>query len=335
VALVIGMDEAGYGPNLGPLVVTATVWEVPGHPRDTDFWSHFAEVCCASPEKGDARLHVADSKQVYNASRGLASLERSVLAALSMGSIPCRSFHELWRALTRSDTRPACRSGQPRSRRGGDKPAACHYEPEPWFDGDDLPLPHSPQCDDLTEPARRWRDCCDRSGLRLRGIRSDLVLTNRFNNLTRAADSKGIALSRISLQLLRSVWQPGEDEPAWIIADKHGGRNRYDDLLAEILDGEMIFRLREGTERSVYRVGRTEVRFQTRAEEHFPVALASMVSKYLRELAMVLFNRFWSRHVPDLKPTAGYPTDAWRFREAIAAAQQTLGISDDVLWRER
>ena len=26
---LLGTDEAGYGPNLGPLVVTATVWEVP------------------------------------------------------------------------------------------------------------------------------------------------------------------------------------------------------------------------------------------------------------------------------------------------------------------
>ena len=25
--LVVGTDEAGYGPNLGPLVVAATAWE--------------------------------------------------------------------------------------------------------------------------------------------------------------------------------------------------------------------------------------------------------------------------------------------------------------------
>ena len=26
---LIGTDEAGYGPNLGPLVISATVWEAP------------------------------------------------------------------------------------------------------------------------------------------------------------------------------------------------------------------------------------------------------------------------------------------------------------------
>ena len=28
MTLVIGTDEAGYGPNLGPLVVAATAWQV-------------------------------------------------------------------------------------------------------------------------------------------------------------------------------------------------------------------------------------------------------------------------------------------------------------------
>ena len=28
MTLVIGTDEAGYGPNLGPLVVAATAWRV-------------------------------------------------------------------------------------------------------------------------------------------------------------------------------------------------------------------------------------------------------------------------------------------------------------------
>src|SRR5580700_8182358 len=44
MGFVIGMDEAGYGPNLGPLVLTATVWEVPGRwPKRTDFWQVFAD----------------------------------------------------------------------------------------------------------------------------------------------------------------------------------------------------------------------------------------------------------------------------------------------------
>jgi hypothetical protein len=60
-----------------------------------------------------------------------------------------------------------------------------------------------------------------------------------------------------------------------------------------------------------------------------------MISKYVRELAMLRFNRFWSARVPDLRPTQGYPVDARRFRAAIAAEQQRLTIPDRRLWRCR
>jgi len=65
------------------------------------------------------------------------------------------------------------------------------------------------------------------------------------------------------------------------------------------------------------------------------VALASMVSKYVRELLMREFNAFWQQHVPGLKPTAGYPGDAARFFAAIRPAAVQLGIPEDVLWRRR
>ena len=39
------------------------------------------------------------------------------------------------------------------------------------------------------------------------------------------------------------------------------------------------------------------------------MALASMLAKYLREVFMRQFNRFWLGHVDGLKPTAGYPGD--------------------------
>ena len=60
-----------------------------------------------------------------------------------------------------------------------------------------------------------------------------------------------------------------------------------------------------------------------------------MICKYVRELAMEQFNAFWQQHLPALKPTKGYPTDAKRFRAEITETQKQLGIPDDVLWRQR
>jgi ribonuclease HII len=69
--------------------------------------------------------------------------------------------------------------------------------------------------------------------------------------------------------------------------------------------------------------------------KHFTVALASMISKYVRELLMREFNRFWQAHVPGLKPTAGYPQDAVRYIDAIRPAMAKLGIAERLVWRRR
>jgi hypothetical protein len=60
-----------------------------------------------------------------------------------------------------------------------------------------------------------------------------------------------------------------------------------------------------------------------------------MLSKYLREILMGEFNRFWLERMPGLAPTAGYPSDAGRFYEAIRPMVEELGIAHEVVWRKR
>jgi hypothetical protein len=79
-----------------------------------------------------------------------------------------------------------------------------------------------------------------------------------------------------------------------------------------------------------------EVEFLVQAEDrHLPVALASMQSKYLRELFMKVYNKYWATHLPDLAPTAGYYTDGRRFFAQIQPVIQSMGLDVERLYRCR
>ncbi|MDF1742956.1 MAG: hypothetical protein P1V19_04635 [Gimesia sp.] len=320
MGLLIGMDEAGYGPNLGPLVITASLWKVPGDPREFDFWQALQSVVSQKkPSKNGGLLHVADSKEVHSSSAGLAPLEKSTLPFLQLfnGEAKLDSLESLWQLLIAAP----------------EHLDAIHKQP--WNCNGGFSLPTAVESETVQASQRDLKAALDAVGVELRAFCSEIVLPERFNNLCAEYGTKGVMLTRLCMQLLTRVWDRTSTEPTLIIGDKHGGRNRYDEYLDEILDGEMIFRVEESTAKSIYKVGKTEVRFQTKAEAHFPVAVSSMVCKYTREVMMERFNQFWSQHVPDLKPTKGYPVDARRFKDEIAAAQDRLEIPDQILWRGR
>jgi hypothetical protein len=123
------------------------------------------------------------------------------------------------------------------------------------------------------------------------------------------------------------------------LCDKHGGRNFYGALLQHHFSEHWIEPVVESHVESYYAWGPAESRvrvvFRMQGERFLPTALASMAAKYLRELAMRPFNEFWCARVPGLLPTAGYPRDSHRFRDAISVKQRELMIDDHVIWRKR
>ncbi len=89
MTLVIGVDEAGYAPNLGPLVIGITAWRV----ADAEFNFFRALRGCVQPNGSGSshKLVVADSKSVYRSGGPLAPLEQTVFSLLAaLDSIPRR-----------------------------------------------------------------------------------------------------------------------------------------------------------------------------------------------------------------------------------------------------
>ena len=245
----------------------------------------------------------------------------------------------------------------------------------PWHDGFDCRLPIDATADEVTTLGTRLGEVCGTVGVRPIALRARLVFPAEFNELTECYGSKGAALSHVTIGLLREVVDaipsdssprasPGRSSPPaeagspdalrrpaaagarsrlngpmFVVCDKHGGRNQYHGLLQHHFPDDWVETLVESRAESRYHwespEARVDVAFRTGGEAFLPTALASMTAKYLRELAMRAFNEFWCARVPGLRPTAGYPLDARRFKAEIEKMQRALQIDNHILWRDR
>src|SRR6476661_8551754 len=79
----VGLDEAGYGPNLGPLVLSSSACHVPAGAPDC-LWECLAAAVRKAEHPDDGRLLIDDSKKVNEGKAGLAKLEAGVLGALGL-----------------------------------------------------------------------------------------------------------------------------------------------------------------------------------------------------------------------------------------------------------
>ena len=317
----VGTDEAGYGPNLGPLIISATVWWVPDGVSLESLYDRVSHVIAHSKsrEAESPRVVMADSKVLYKSGKQLWLLERGLLAAMDLLGRRPGTWRELFHSL--------------------DPNTASEHNEIPWYASYEAPVPTVADPGESNTLGKTLRDGLEQVGVQLVDIRSRTVFAREFNELLTRFDSKGAMLSFLTLELIAQILKETEFGPVQVVCDKHGGRNRYGRLLREHFPEYVVEVYGESRERSVYRFGpaerRVQVRFQMMAEALLPAALASMASKYLREQAMRAFNSFWAAHLPGIRATAGYPKDAKRFRIDIADKQKELGISDAILWRSR
>jgi hypothetical protein len=326
----VGVDEAGYGPNLGPLVVASTACHVPDAAPEC-LWTILERAVRRTDQPDDGRLIVDDSKKVNEGPMGLARLEAGVLAA-----------HHLCRRPAGTDS-----NGEAKQRCTvldylfavalGDSITDLHSEP--WFVPDDY-LPVVNEEDALDSVRRTLGEACASADVIWGSIQTVVVPAPRFNRLLDEWRVKSGVNASAVIALLNSTLQLPGDDPIQITVDKLGGRHFYAPLVNEAFPGGWVRVIREGPELCEYAVdglGREiGLQFRPRADgADMNVALASMAAKYLREVCMRQFNRYWLAKIPGLKPTAGYPTDATRFFKEIRGLLKKDGVEKRMVWRER
>lgn len=286
-----GVDEAGYGPLLGPLVLAR------------------ADFVCAG-EGGLKRVgrrtrtvRVGDSKRILAAASGFATLETTVLGFhAALRGRPPATVREWLANDTVSDTTEK-------------------LERLPWYRGLEEALPL------VAEPAdieRAASDVADGKVLRggvIRGLRIRVLDEVTLNRELERTGNKHECLFE---EVVRLVEEPLERAPRHHFEiDRLGGRTRYGDKLAMAFPFTPITVVAESRKRSSYVIepagASASVNFSVAADDKHPeTALASMCAKYTREILMRVFNDHWKRRAPDLRATAGYYEDGRRFLADLA-----------------
>lgn len=367
MAIILGLDEAGYGPNIGPLVIACSLWRlnlktsqptslkrkksttaIQANRVDRDFDSLVAaiESLCGAllplfrpkPIDRDATFFpLGDSKKLY--------LRDNTFDSLAVGlrfwfDTIQQSFPNLNGLLDK--VAPQCHS---------------LLKQIDWYK-DDLNDPESSliqqaNISSFTKPNESVQTAAqthiDTIGLSFHGIQARIVDEGSFNEGVERLGNKSNVLSNITLSLATEVLNQAvekgsrlaedSEEPIFIYCDKHGGRNRYQAPLANAIP-EVWFDIQQESGlrsdyRTIYHGHPLHWSFIAKGDSLFASAVASMMAKYLREMLMNRINHFWKNHIPDIAPTAGYPLDAKRFATAIEPFAARLGYSKNDWWRSR
>ncbi|MHC4130368.1 MAG: ribonuclease H family protein [Planctomycetota bacterium] len=315
----IGIDEAGFGPLLGPLVVSSSLFSVPEHLISADFWQVLRKSVSEQKKALAGRLLVTDSKKAYNRRTGTKHLVRTVLAFLKcLGQNPS-TLDELVTLL--------CPELLER------------LETYPWYKNSasyEISIDEA----DVNIASDVLRNDMKASGIEFLGFNSCCLDVAHYNKMVKAVKNKSSVLFTATSYLIQYAFENLGDRQLQVLVDRQGGRVHYRKILQRMFPDMELKILQEKSSMSSYELqsGQKKMRlhFVVGADMKFlPVSLASMVSKFLRELLIENINSYFVHRCSDLKPTAGYWKDGLRFIKDLENSDFALDVDMKQLIRCR
>jgi ribonuclease HII len=314
---IAGIDEAGYSPKLGPLVISLSLFRTENAPANPDFWQHLPESVSKTVKNSRARVIVADSKKVYRKTTDLKTLEKTVFSFTHLsGHCDNNSLRQLLHALNHN---PDCSE-------------------HPWYRPEEMLLPHHIFKNTAIKHANLLKEELARNKIEYHGATVKPVLEGEFNRtLNRTRNKATLLWEQVAKLIAQAIDRAGEDDII-IYSDKLGSRNNYTQLLEDVLPQAETLSAKNGKESSSYifkhNARRVEIHFIENGEEAaFPIALSSLFSKYIRELFLIQLNQFFCKCLKGLRPTRGYHKDATRFLRETQNFREKENIPDSILIR--
>ena len=299
--ILAGIDEAGFGPILGPLVVSSSVFRVPENLIWADLWGVLHKSVSDKRTGLSGRVLIADSKKAFSRSLGVGHLRRTVLTVLRhLGKQP-ENLTQLLSLLC-----PDC---------------LTHLAEYPWYKQVDGYLLGGDGADVAIAASMLKTDLANRH-IELVGLESRCLEVAYYNKMVAAVKNKAKVLFTAVAELMQSAMEEFPNDDLEIVIDRQGGRSHYRREL-QLMFGQMGLRIiKEGQNRSSYELAadsrRVRVHFVVGADGRFlPVSLASMASKYIREVLVDNINHYFIGFNESVRPTAGYWKDGLRFIQDI------------------
>jgi ribonuclease HII len=294
--IVIGIDENGLGPVLGPMIVTATAFRTDDYCADA-FWG-----------LTDTELPADDSKIVFK-NRKKKVAETAVLKWLQLLQLQPQNADDLYRIVDPVPRAPC----PPHLPYGCRLPAPV---PIPFFGGQN----HA--------PTREIQERFSAANISPLACTAVISCPGHFNATVSPQGRNKLQFDfDMMLQLIDGFRAQFPNESILALCGKVGGTRCYLPWF-ESAGKTGVVALQEERSLSQYQLeGGTAIQFIKDGDSiHLPVAVASMIGKYLRELQMAELNGLLA---PDASPISGYrdPRTKQFIRETETRRQQ-LALPD-------